>query len=474
MAEMVVSAAPQLRPYQSDALAELTAKAQAGHKHIVLQAATGSGKTHMACELIRRAVAKGKHVVFVAHRLAEHGIEAGIVMRGHPYSGGKVQVCSRDTVMSRTVRNQWRQPPPGDLVIVDECHNAKAPQYQRLLALYPDAYVVGLTATPARADGSGLGPYFTEMVEARKTSLLVADRYLVPVRCFAPPGRKRRRQLSGDPVSHWLRFADGRPTVLFTSKVSYSKALTERFNAAGVPAAHIDAHTPDGERQKVYDAVCAGAVQVVCNVGVWTEGTDLPQLSCCVLYRVSTSCVLYLQAAGRIMRPHPTKQDAVLLDHAGAVHQHGFPDEDFPWALEGEVDDRVRQAKKQGERKVPRLCPLCGCQFPAGVICPNCGLTLARKDLPPQARKEHLVEQRRKGATGRSKVDPAVYWRTCLWTMAAKRQTLRCAAGMFCNKIGKPPWQVPGLPDVPAVRWMWLRPVIEVFPNYRRKEHGHG
>jgi len=484
---MVVSAAPQLRGYQTDAVGRVRAEAMKDppekHRRIILQAATGSGKTVMACELVRRAVTKDRRVVFLAHRrrliqqaserLESFGIPHGVIMAGSATGSGLVQVCSRDTLASRAIRHDWNKLPPAQLVIVDEAHNAKAALYQKILAQYPTAHIIGLTATPAFPDGSGLGRYFDALIEAEKTSRLVEQGYLVPVRCFAPQRqgyRKGAARLAGDPVSHWKRLADGRPTVLFTSRVAASVKIADEFNAGGVPAAHIDGHTPDDERQRVYDKLSAGELMVVCNCGVWTEGTDLPALSCCILFRMVGSCVLYLQAVGRIMRPAPGKKDGILIDHSGCVYRHGYPDEDFPWSLDGStVDCRVGALKKDKKRKAVIACPSCG-RLITGQVCPECGARLALRRLPTAVRHEHLVETRSRLSPADRAARAVADWRTCLFRAAAIGLTVGAAARMFNSVHGELPWNMRDvLPDVPPPGMLWARKVAEVFPHYNRR-----
>jgi DNA repair protein RadD len=194
---------------------------------------------------------------------------------------------------------------------------------------------------------------------------------------------------------------------------------------------------------------------------------DVPELSCCVLLRLCGSYVLFAQAVGRIMRAHPSKRDAVLIDHSGAVYEHGFPDEDVEWALdEGDsVDRRVAAAKKKGERKQPITCPACATVYAAAMSCPACGHKLPRRLLPAVTQKELLVEARRGMSPERLHAERASYWRTCLYVMAARGQTCGAAAGMFRSRFGAWP---DGLDDVPY-GGDWKRPVSVLYPHYARR-----
>jgi DNA repair protein RadD len=472
---------PHLRDYQLDVIERVRQRLREGARRVLIQGATGCGKTHVSSEIVRCAAAKGRRVLFLAHRrrliaqkgerLRAFGVPHGIVMAGEAgWRGAQVQVASRDTLLSRSVRNGWQGLPPADLVIVDEAHNF-GDQYQNLLSAYRDAVVVGMTATPADAKGRGLGRYYQALECTVPTSQLVREGWLVPVRCYAPErkgAKGGKRALRGDPVAHWKRLADGRPTVLFAPKVEASRAACAAFLAAGVPAAHIDAHSSDEERDEADAGLRAGAIKVVCNCNVWTEGTDIPELSCCVLLRLAGSYVLFAQAVGRIMRSHPGKKDAVLIDHSGAVYQHGFPDEDVSWELdEGDtVDRRVANDKADGKRKQPVTCPSCAMIFTGAAECPGCGHRLARRMLPASTQSEILVEARRMMSPEELAAEQAGYWRSCLYTMAAKGRTAGAAAHMYKSRFGD--WPGDGLPDVPRGH-QWKRAVADLYPHYARR-----
>src|SRR5215469_364773 len=159
---------PQLRPYQLDAIDQLKGKIACGIRRALLIAPTGSGKTIIAATLMADAVASGKDVLFVDHRreltqqtsqkLYDIGVDHGIVQAGFPSRPGeKVQVCSVQTLHARAVRSRRMSLPRADLLIIDEAHHVVAPTYMRLIEAYPDAVILGLTATPCRGDGRGLG-----------------------------------------------------------------------------------------------------------------------------------------------------------------------------------------------------------------------------------------------------------------------------------------------------------------------------
>jgi superfamily II DNA or RNA helicase len=203
--------APELRGYQLDVIARIEGEIVAGRRRICPVAPTGSGKTVIAADLIAKSTGRGEHVLFVAHRreiiqqssrkLRDVGFDHGIIQAGFPARpGGRVQVASIQTLHARAVRTRKIDLPAADLLMVDEAHHVRADTYKRLVEAYPNAIIVGLTATPCRADGRGLGNVFEMLVEGPSVAELTRDHHLVPVRIYAPvrPDLKGLRVGRGD------------------------------------------------------------------------------------------------------------------------------------------------------------------------------------------------------------------------------------------------------------------------------------
>src|SRR6266513_1070127 len=154
-----MNGAPELRPYQSDVIARIWSAIEDAKRRILLVAPTGSGKTVIAAELIRDAVAQGKRVLFLVHRrelvsqsarkLYDAGIDPGIILAGGPEMrlAQPVQVASIPTLHARAIRGSKIDLPEADLVVVDEAHHARARTWERVIAAYPKAVIIGLTAT---------------------------------------------------------------------------------------------------------------------------------------------------------------------------------------------------------------------------------------------------------------------------------------------------------------------------------------
>ncbi|MHB1953450.1 MAG: DEAD/DEAH box helicase, partial [Sulfobacillus sp.] len=313
-----------------------------GARRLILQSATGSGKTLCAAHIIHSASGRGNRTLFVAHRkelieqasakLTAYDVNHGVIMANHWRRRPQlpVQVASIQTLIRR-------EPPHTDLLIIDEGHRVMGASYRTLIDHYPDAVVLGLTATPTRIDGKGLGEVFEHIVSGPSISELIQQGYHVPVRHFAPfipalaavrtvagdydehqlEDLMDRPQIVGDIVDHWKTLAADRQTIVFATGIEHSKHLAAAFVAAGVSAVHIDGTTKAAERDDALVGLSTYRYQVVCNVGIGVEGLDIPVISCVVLARPTKSLTLYLQAAGRGSRPAPDKTDLIILDHAG-------------------------------------------------------------------------------------------------------------------------------------------------------------
>ena len=393
-----------LRQYQLDAVENLRESVRAGNRCLILQAGTGSGKTIIAAQIIKNAVAKKKYVLFLAHRrelidqcadkLERFGVPHGIIMAGRQgHVSQNVQVASIQTLWHRAVKKTRMHLPPTDLIVLDACQRSLSKTYRHLIDAYPEATVWGLTATPCRGDGRGLGEIYDDMVCCPPVVELTAAGFLVPIKYFAPSApdlagvkirmgdyvegelatRMDKQPLVGSIVENWGRLAEGRQTVVFATGVKHSMHIADEFKKAGVAAAHLDGNTPLDERKQILGDLFTGAITVVSNCMVLCEGWDCPPVSCCILARPTKSIGLYLQMAGRTLRPWEGKADCLLVDHAGCIYEHGFVDEPVPWDLDPKIriKDAITNSKKKKAR--PITCPECKCTFQGLAECPECG-----------------------------------------------------------------------------------------------------
>ncbi len=243
---------------------------------------------------------------------------------------------------------------------------------------YDQAVIIGLTATPWRLDGRGLGRSFDGMIVVAQAKELVSQGHLVAPVVYAPHqpdlrtvkvvrGDYLERELTqlmdkqvliGNIIEHWEDLAPGKRTVVFACSVPHSKNIVARFMDAGIEARHLDHTTPLSERDNILSQLRSGKIKVVSNVGILVEGWDLPELEAIVLARPTASLSLYLQMAGRVMRNIAGKKGAIILDHAGCVLKHGLPTDDRFYFL---GDRNIKHVKKseQRQRRRFKVCPIC-------------------------------------------------------------------------------------------------------------------
>lgn len=399
-----------LRDYQEQGRREIRAALKAGARSVLYQLPTGGGKTaltaHMAGESSRRA---GWRVWFLVHRkelidqsvrtfndvAIPHGvIAAGYLADRRPL----VQIGSVQTVGRRLERLD-----PPQLIIWDEAHHLAAGTWSEIYAAYPEALHVGLSATPERLDGTGLGQWFEHLVCGPTTGELIAQGWLAPYRLYAPRpvdlsgvhvklgdfvrgelvAKMDRPTITGDAIEHYRRLAWGRRAMVFCCSIEHSQHVVAQALAAGIPAAHVDGHTDTAQRRLALQKLDAGELWMLSNVELFGEGVDVRGIEVIISLRPTQSLALCLQQWGRGLRTFPGKPECLILDHAGNSFIHGLPDDPRTWTLEG-------RRRRRGEGAVPvRQCPRCYATLPASAaVCKYCGGVLR-----PEAGGGRDVEQ---------------------------------------------------------------------------------
>ena len=405
------------RDYQEQAVRRL--RCQLKKRRVIAVSPTGSGKTVVAAKLVKAE--RKWRVLFLAHtheivdqaydKLREAGVRAGIVMATDERLHGNARVDPKARVQVASVQTVDRRGVPDcDLIVFDEAHRTMADMYQRIAAARPKAMVLGLTATPCRLDGQGLGGFYAEMYEVAKPSELQSQGHLAKPRVYtAPPdalaeiirglseavvsdgdftassaGRAVDRSvLIGHVVKEAMRLCPGAPKLVFACNVAHSKRLAARFRRAGVKAEHIDASTPADERVRILAALRSGEIEVICNVDILGEGWDMPALGAVIVARPTRSIARFLQMAGRCTRPYKGRVPLVI-DHGANVQRLGIiPGMDIAWSLDG--------APKRGGDPVVKVCKECLACIPAGCIeCPHCGA-----ETPIEKTKRQMLEDER-------------------------------------------------------------------------------
>lgn len=386
----------KLRDYQLKLIEEIHRRMHRW-KWVCAVMPTGAGKTAMGTEIVRRSMAKGKRIYWMAHRreLVDQAslsfmrakIPHGLIVSGEPASRHQVQICSVQTVGRRLDR--IRQP---HFIVFDECHHARASTWMKIVDVWRDSHCLGLTATPVRLDGKGLGDVFGEMAIGPTIKELIEMGHLSDYDYFAYPlnmegvkktggdynkkameERVRSAHIVGNLVKEYEKRGRGQMLV-FAPSISYSK----EFVAGLDKAAHLDGTTPKMEREGILNQFRRKEINILSNVELFTEGLDIPEIERIGMLRPTQSLSLFLQMAGRGLRPAKGKEKCIILDHAGNFDRHRLPCEDRDWEL--------YPSKEKKEAPLSLFtCEQCFGVY-RGRTCPYCGHV--RVVTPPRQIKE--------------------------------------------------------------------------------------
>lgn len=386
---------PNLRNYQERGINDLR-REFLSHSAVLFVLPTGAGKTFCFTYMAGSAYQKGRRVLVLAHRrelifqasetFSQFGIPHGLIMAGMDMDRRPVQIGMVQTVVKRLDKIE-----PPDFVIVDEAHHATASLYTKILESFPGAKILGVTATPQRTDGRGLGEIFTSIVIGPRSSGLMELGFLSKYRLFCPPqhfslngvktvaGDYNKAQLAreldrsvvtGDAVDHYTKHGLGL-SVAFCVSVEHAQNVAAQFNASGIPAASLDGSMSNDARSGILKRFEAGDIRVLSSCSLIEEGFDLPKVEGAILLRPTQSLIVFLQQVGRALRPAPGKSHAIILDHAGNSLRHGLPDDDRSWSLEG----RKKGSKKRELDQISvRRCAECFNVYRSSEPkCPQCG-----------------------------------------------------------------------------------------------------
>jgi superfamily II DNA or RNA helicase len=413
-----------LRPYQQQLVTDIRLQYQLGHRKVLMVLSTGGGKTRIFSHIAQSAAKKGNRVLIAVHRqeLLDQACRAlpmphGVIAAKRAMDlSAAVQVASVQTLARRLHKL------PRDffqLVIIDEAHHSNAGTWAKVLEHFQQAHLLGVTATPIRLDGRGLGEHYQAMVEGPSAAWLTDNGYLAPARVLAPPGfdttglRKRMGDfdtreaehrigsIMGDAVSHYRKHLDGQTAIAFCCSVAHAEAVASLFQCNGIPAASIDGSMTSEQRRDLLQALGTGRIRILTSCALIGEGVDVPSVGGCILLRPTASTSLHLQMIGRCLRPQPGKT-AVILDHVGNVPRLGHHLEPRDWTLDG--------LPKRDREKAPsvKVCPQCFAAMASQANqCGECGHTFAAEVRELQQVGGELVEvqrqqQRRQQGTAQS------------------------------------------------------------------------
>lgn len=393
-----------LRPYQIDLLEQTRAAYRAGYQAPCIVSPCGSGKSIILAELAKCATDKGNRVLFLVHRqeLCQQIFDTFVKW------GVNMHLCKISMV--QTARRRLDKLPRPDLIITDENHHSMASTYRKIYEYWPNVPRVGVTATPIRLNGSGLGDVNDKLIIGPSVKQLIEWGNLSPFRYFAPEVVDTSKlqikrgdyvqaevdelfnanAIYGDVIGHYRKLSDGKQAICYCATIGQSKKMAYEFSRAGISAHHLDGDTPKAIRAKVIDQFRSGEIKILCNVDLISEGFDVPDCNTAILLRPTQSLALYIQQAMRCMRYKPGKT-AIIIDHVGNVGRFGPPDTDREWTLETKkrrkktADDNTLQIKQ---------CQACFYVYDAKEpACPNCGFKPVRAEKELEEIKDvQLVE----------------------------------------------------------------------------------
>jgi superfamily II DNA or RNA helicase len=432
-----------LRPYQQDLKRDVYNSWNAGNRNVLAVLPTGGGKTRLFADIVSDHCVQNLKCAVMAHRnelvsqmscaIAEVGIEHRIIgsdqaiaqiTRKHRAKFGKsfvnpsaiTAVIGVDTLMARyDDLIKWAE--QIDLWVQDESHHLTLEnKWGKSVSMFPNARGLGVTATPSRADGKGLGRHadgvMDSMVQGPSTRWLIENGFLADYEVACPLSdyhidedargkdgdftsakmrqASKKSKIVGDVVENYCKLAFGRQAIVFATDIETANDMAQKFNEFGVRAASLNGKSLPAYREQSLEEFSRGKLQVLVNVDLFDEGLDINGAEVCIMARPTASLVKYLQMVGRVLRPAPGKI-ALLIDHVSNILRHKYPDQLRTWTL-NRRDKRAKQARDPNEIPLTRcLSPSCNKPYEAFMVaCPHCGFI---KPLPePRSRSIEMVE----------------------------------------------------------------------------------
>lgn len=418
---------------QQGVVDNLRASYRSGKRAPLLVAPCGFGKTVVFSYITDGARRLGKRVLIMAHRvelidqickaLTQFNVPHGVIASGYPIERGyTVYVASVFTLVRRL---DFFIP---DLLVCDEAHHMVASTtWGKVAAAYPQARRLGVSATPCRLSGEGLGDLFDDLVLGPTTSELIELGRLSRLRVFAPPtidtsGLHTRAgefvksemeslfakpTITGKAVDHYAEIARDKLAVGFAVSVQHARDVADQFRSTGIAAKCVDGDLSRDVRNLIIREFRDGKLKVLTSCDLVSEGFDVPCVEVGISLRPTQSLSLWIQQCGRILRRHPGKDASILLDHAGNTLRHGLPTDPRKWTLAG--------IEKQPLHDKPapsvRVCPACYCaQESKYRQCRNCGHAFkveARKVRQKDGKLEEMTPEKLAARRARQEVGMA-------------------------------------------------------------------
>lgn len=395
----------KLRNYQQNEIEKVRNAFRSGKKKVLAVLPCGAGKTVLFAYMSSKNIqlSPTNNVLFLVHRreLVDQTINT---FDRFGISDPRIKVEMVQTLVNKI--NIVEKP---SLIVLDECHHSSSKTYQKIITHFPNTPLVGLTATPCRLDGKGLGETFDDMEVGVSTKWLIENGYLAHYKYYAPQINLQDAKFAtkggdydtndvtkkldeagiyGDVMKY---FDPTKKTIIYAPSLELSKKMVNIINEKypGL-AKHFDGDTPKKERKEIVEKFRSGEIMCLSNRDLIGEGFDVPDCEVCMLLRPTKSLGLYIQQSMRCMRPNGDKV-AIIYDFVGNCYRHGLPDEDRDWSLTGTMKCR----KDNSEEEVScRTCKHCFLVYPGTAKkCPYCGYDNGKTPHEIKLEKEKKMEE---------------------------------------------------------------------------------
>jgi superfamily II DNA or RNA helicase len=359
-----------LRNYQTEHIDEALTDFKT-LRSIMLQMPTGTGKTHVFCDIAKNfCKTEKKRVLILAHRnelifqikerLERFGFHAGIIKSGHIIDDTRqIQIASVQTLIRK---NKIIFLSNISLIIVDEAHHTPSKTYIEILKVYQkeQTKLLGVTATPIRLDGKGFDKIFDKLICSYSLKWFIINKYLSPIKHYASDIIKLEnisvvknregykdydekqtekyylnKTVMADIIDSYKKFGENKKSVVFAVTINHAEEIEKRFKEAGYNATVISSLTSPAERKYKVEKFKAGEITILVNVDIFSEGFDCPDIEVVQIVKPTKSLVKYLQMVGRVMRTFKNKKYGIILDNSCLWQDHGLVTDEREWILNG-------------------------------------------------------------------------------------------------------------------------------------------
>lgn len=354
---------PALKNYQVLHKKEIVNNFGHGLKRLLVVMPTGSGKTTVFSSLTQDWQQQRLRVLIIVHRielvdqifmrLKDFGVDASLIIGGQSIDvSNDIQVA---TIQSLPTDLAWAP----HYIVIDECHHSTADTYKWLWTVYPESKILGMTATPIRLDGKTFGEQYQMMLDIYPIRWYVSNGHLLAAKHYVcsstveklkvvngeydlVEGSKlmRSERKMADVIKSYQLFVPNRQAIVFASGIDHSMDLTKRFNECGIPAAHVDGSLEKNYRNTIIEYFRRGALKVLVNYDIFSEGLDVPGIEATIFARKSKSLRFFIQGCGRCVRPDPLtgKRYGYVLDCSNLWMEHGIAGSNYQWSLTESVE----------------------------------------------------------------------------------------------------------------------------------------